>query len=266
MNHKISVFIAALFAVLFVFSSCSRSVTDGRADGDPVGTPAKDSEGDNASSIIVDEPPANAAFYYESYDDINNAFLNRESDGYMKLEECITSRDCGRYFNAFVNACREGNAKVPSPVVNGKEVELLDEEYHQIVLFTSEKFNLPWIWYYCESDGAEFTVELCPLGTLIPEAAQAESYAKASKLLAPQYPTADTDPAEYAETFKTISEKDVILANGDTVRATVFVYRESVFPNRECWRFLTDGTIVSVWNINGEMKFDDEFWAGFGIG
>ena len=224
----------------------------------------------NAPTEAAEDPgdvgqPPHFILNFVSYEDLFKAFTYEGSSSNGIMVQALTNGD-QQPFCDLVESVRSGSRDIFVPVIDGAPVELQKERDEPITLFTREKFALPWIWYHSVCGGKGFVVEICDLVPVLPDvAASGESYAEVSKMLMPQYPTADTDPEEYAASFTSVNEEQIVLSGGKTVTATVFKYRDSIFPGRICYRFLIDGILVCVWNVKDELPFDSAFWAGFGI-
>ena len=214
----------------------------------------------------VEEPPTYETFFYENYLGLFRTLCDKDSAEHAEMAELCAAVDIGPYFRSYAESLADGTARILAPTVDGSIFELTNEREEPIVVFTKEKFNLPWIWYFCSLEGNEIVIEVCDLNAVLPEALlYAQSYSEVSKLLAPKYATADTDPKEYADTFVSVEEREITLNNGEKVMATVFRYKQEVYPGRVCYRFLTNGVIVSAWNWTEDDHIDDAFFTRFGL-
>lgn len=212
----------------------------------------------------VECPPAHRDYYFETYLGLFGAFFDKESPKHGEIAALCAADEYGPYFRSYAESLADGTARIMAPSVDGSICDLTSERDEPIIMFTKEKFNLPWIWYYCSLEGNEIVIEVCDLNAVLPEALlYAQSYSEVSKLLAPKYATADDDPAEYAYAFVSVEEREIVLNSGERVMATVFRYKQEVYPGRVCYRFLTNGMIVSAWNWTEEDHIDDAFFARF---
>lgn len=154
--------------------------------------------------------------------------LNGNSEHFEKMIACINS----------------GEIEMRVPQYQDKEVNLSRD----IVLFSSEKFDLPWVWYYCELGGSKFVFEVCYLNVL-DKSFENDTYSDISKMLNSQYPTADLFDKKV---YKTVYEEEITLDENYKTLSVVLDYSDDFFENRKNYRFRYNNLIVSVWN------FDDD--------
>lgn len=187
-------------------------------------------------------------FHLGSYDEMVEAFDNAEFYKDLYEEE--------RYGKSFKNLCdsmKSGQLELMVPAYKGEIVTIKALNDNKVVLFSQEKFNLPWIWYYCEIEGHNIVLEVCYLDVFdAPHIADEMSYSEISNLLAPLYPTANNSADK--SSYKSITEKDLELNNFGKTQATIFDYNED--ENRINYRFRYDNMLVSIWNWGND---NDEY-------
>ena len=109
---------------------------------------------DTETNIIPAEPNK-TTLYYSSFDDFYKELSN---DDY-----CNKFNECGKHFNSLLRMSCNNSDCLYEPAYNGERVELKSLNENIIVLFSQEKFNLPWIWYFCETGEKKFVIEICYL-------------------------------------------------------------------------------------------------------
>ena len=192
---------------------------------------------------------------YSSFDELRGKFFSENSQLDFGLEY-------GKYFDVLIEKSKIGDLRMYIPEYCGNTVNLSEANGNIICVFSQEKFNLPWIWYYCSINDVRIVFEICYLDVLESEFTEDNiSYGKLSEILSPAYTTASSFGDNDKETYNYVIEKDITLYNGKTVAATVYDYNENNYWHRLNYRFIYDNIVVSVWNCDesGYEFFNDAF-------
>lgn len=210
---------------------------------------------DTETNIIPAEPNK-TTLYYSSFDDFYKELSN---DDY-----CNKFNECGKHFNSLLRMSCNNSDCLYEPAYNGERVELKSLNENIIVLFSQEKFNLPWIWYFCETGEKKFVIEICYLDDVDEiEISDDASYSDISQCLSPSYATAKTFNEKDRKVYKSIIEKNIILFDNSEVTASVFDYNEENYWHRINYRFRYKNILVSVWNWDAESydSINDDFMS-----
>ncbi len=222
-----------------------------------------DSEGTSFGNYA--SPPAYRKWICLSYKDFYQLLFDPSPEEDPLIESDYD--DLGPCFRNLFRILRDGTAPLLVPAYRGQIMPLKVSNGYAVILFSEEKFNLPWVWYNCEVSGAELVVELCNLRVIEDKTfPPSQTYADISRYLASLYPTAGHLTKEHLEVYSTVFEETIRLGD-ETVEATV-LKNKSEEVGRETYLFrYGEDWLVSVWNRNkGEYTlFTDEFWADFSL-
>ena len=169
--------------------------------------------------IEVQSPPAYSSYCYESYDAVHEALTNPFSPQYMQLR--LEQENCGELYRQTLADFASGEIKVAIPQINGENIPLRNREgFSNIAWFTSELYNLPWLWYQCLVNEQNVTVSIAYPSVLDrTELDSATSYYQVLKMISPNSPSPDNYKKNAS--YKSIYEKDITLGNGETVTAMI---------------------------------------------
>lgn len=112
------------------------------------------------SPIIMNEPPSGAVLFdIHSYDQLSSFW------GMFDMTETDQANDYGPWygdeFTALVNRIQSDNA-IMVPMLKSEQLPLRHEEgLPTIMVFTSELYKQPWIWYYFNVDG--YSARVCTM-------------------------------------------------------------------------------------------------------
>ena len=200
---------------------------------------------------------------------------NLNFDSYEEFLKTVTSADTsknqeflsenlneiyGTAFCNFVQGLGKEDIKVIFPYFMGTQMELNGKiETQKIVMFTRELLDLPWVWYYCQSNEGPIVV-----GWTYPEIAfegggcecSFDEYARAFRQDFPTAANADLYTSAYSKICKeTLNLKD------STVSATVYYFKSN---NRVHYRFIMDNIMFSIWKYDGG-ELNADFWKDFSV-
>ena len=135
-------------------------------------------------------------------------------------------------------------------------------EWQKIVLFISELYELPWIWYYCDYKGETVVVGISDLETIesisIPEDSD---YREAVSIIAPNAPLYTSDFADNASK-NTITDMNIILDGNKNVAALRYYYGKS---DRYYYRFILGKCLVSIWAYESGVELTNDFFESFSL-
>lgn len=236
---------------------------DGTFNEQSTGKSGDATEGENlldvtTSKINIETPPDNYVYKYDSYTEIGRALSLSSSDEYRLLHS--KNEQYGLLYTNTLKRFSEGNEIFYIPVMDGKPIALRNiEGYSGVSLMTCELYNLPWIWYHCTLGNANLDIKISYPGALErTEIEAAETYLDILKLIAPDAPS----PSNYQqyESYKTIYEKEVTLANGRVVTAMI---SEMNNTSKVYVMLLLNDILISMY---GDVQvFSDGFWESFGL-
>ena len=164
----------------------------------------------------------------------------------------------GKQYLTFKKAMESGKVPLMIPAFNGTPAEIKGAaDWQNIMIFTNELYNLPWIWYYCNYNGRCIVVGisyldyLSQLGIIVPQ--NVNSFVESIEKNTPN----PSNKEKYLDIYNDIYYGTLTTANGE-VKTAVYDFKEG----RTHYRFITNGCILSVWDYSGE-KIEDEFWKKF---
>lgn len=169
--------------------------------------------------INLPSPPAYSSYDYESYNDIHKALTNSRSSQFIQLR--LEQENCGELYQQTLSDFASGKIKVAVPQINGENINLRNQEgFSNITWFTSELYNLPWLWYHCLVNEQDLIVSIAYLNILDrAELNSATSYYEVLKMISPNSPSPDN--YKQSASYKNIYEKEITLGNGKTATAMI---------------------------------------------
>ncbi len=173
----------------------------------------------DSAVIAVPSPPAYSSYDYKSYAAVRGALTNPFSLEYMQLR--LEQENCGELYQQTLSDFASGEINVAVPQINGENMTLRNQEgFSNITWFTSELFNLPWLWYHCLVNEQHLTVSIAYLNVLNrAELDSATSYYEVLKMISPNSPSPDN--YKKSASYKNIYEKEITLGNGKTATAMI---------------------------------------------
>ncbi len=271
-------FVILILVLSFVLSSCSgladesntgstgvdastlhsESLTNPPADEEePLSTQDQNppSETEEVRANLFEEPPYDTTYSFSAYDELKWILdpMNRGGlDSIGKGRE-----EYGAAYQTVLDAFEKGDVLLLTPHLAGKELELRDEvDLSRISVFTSELYNLPWIWYHCKVNGQSLRVQIAYLDVLEHSTLRnCKTYLDALSLIAPSAPS----PSNFQKfsSYHAIYEKDIVVG-GRTVTALV---SELENDTREYVKLYMDGVLVTLYA--DKQLLTDEFFAAF---
>lgn len=208
--------------------------------------------------IDIETPPDDYVYMYDSYTDILSALSLSSSSEYVTLRN--EQANYGVLFSNTLKQFGSGDAVLLVPEIDGDPIDLRDTDgYSGVSLMTCELYNLPWIWYHCVIDECSLDVKIAYPDALESDVIDlAKTYLDILELIAPDAPS----PSNYQqyESYKTIYEKDVTLADGQVVTAMISEMNNT--SKIYVMLFLND-SLVSLY-ADAEL-FSESFWNSFGL-
>lgn len=250
---KILIFILTLCILCVALCDCSNSDKD---DEDLLSESKKNNDSNN--SLTLEEPPMYTTYSFESYEDIIQALTKKTSREFSVLRN--EQENCGKVYQRTLSKFASKEIKVAVPQLNGSPIPIRDKDgYAKVSFFTSELYNLPWLWYHCVVDGRNLDVKFSYLNILgNSEVNSATSYYEVQQLIYPGAPS----PENYDkfESYKVIYEKEITLKGGINVTAMVSELKRN---NKSYVDFYYDGMLISLKGDN--ELFTNDFWEAFSI-
>ena len=138
---------------------------------------------ENTSDISSTMPETNI-YMFDTYSDLLDALI--KPDSVLKQE----TNDNGELFEKTLSNFESKKIDLFIPVINESVVALRNkEDYSNIVLFTSELYNLPWIFYNCKADDCEVDIRIAyPNIIENNDINSATKYTEVLEILAPDAP------------------------------------------------------------------------------
>lgn len=215
-------------------------------------------ENATTSKINIETPPDDYVYMFDSYTDIKRALSLSSSDEYGLLRS--ENEQCGLLYTNTLKRFSDGDLILYIPVMDGEPIALRNiEGYSGVSLLPCELYNLPWIWYHCTLGNANLDIKISYLGALERiEIEATETYLDVLKLIAPDAPS----PSNYQqyESYKTIYEKEVTLADGQAVTTMI---SEMNNTSKVYVMLLLNDTLISMYG--DAQVFSDGFWGSFGL-
>ena len=207
------------------------------------------------NSVNGDIPTYNKTFGFSSREELLEAFLNSDAqstdtvNGYVKV--------AGERYGRFVRKVRQDQT-VPLPMLNGQTMQYLNEEgFSNITFFSSELYDMPWIWHHCTVDGEKVAVKMT-----YPECADVEiddtkTCAENLRTLEPH--AVNIHNYTQYEAYENVYEKTLTLADGE-VSALIYEIKYS----NEIYVAFFKNEAMFILHGNSDI-LDDEFFAAFSI-
>ncbi len=253
-------FIPFLLIVLFVvsiLSSCGVSNPSESPSIDESKTNSNVSNVDknNESKLLLETPPDDYMYSFDSYLALKNALLQKETKEYATLR--AEHEKYGKVYQQTLSAFSSGNAKLAVPQIGGTDAALRnDEGFSNITLLTCELYNMPWIWYHCAVNGGELDIKMSYLTSLTDVTfSPSASYEDVLKIIAPGAPSPDN--YKKFPSYQSIYRRDLTLSDGVKVSAIVMDVNDS---ENMYVMFRYGDILVSV--HGSEAVLSDDLWAG----
>ena len=194
-------------------------------------------------------PGQDLPFNYSSYNELVNSLDNEKSRIILEKEKW------GVRFSKFIDALSERKSV---PLFNGQIPP--NNGGDQIVIFPTDSYSLPWIWYHCDYNDRPMVIHITYPDEILEK--DFSKFTSTSEVLreisstAPNIHNAD----EKKDTFKNIYEKELII-EGKTVSALI---TEPINAYHSYYvHFYYNGVYVYIRSY--PEVFTDEFWQGFSI-
>lgn len=280
MKKHAALLIPIMTALIAISTACGKVPAGGSAlntaapihSEAPTQAPTEAQTAEPTMEIQPVAPPNTINAQFDSCSELAEAIINSESSAYSAIRRAPYSdklEDLGHAYVSFLQKLESGELVFPIPQFDGKPAKLNRGIYEApVIISSSEKFELPCIFYRVEHNGLLATIVISPLtvGDAL-ELTGSETYSDISKKLNPLYPTEDG----YSEHFRNVIESEIELSGGRRVRATILEETvETSAAFRKSYRFLYDGFIVDVWKWeqidDGSDPLTDEFFKSFSLG
>ncbi len=213
---------------------------------------------DSKLSGVIEAPPNQNSYHFDSYQDVVQALTQKNSSGYSMLRE--EQGDYGTAYQNILTQFTKADIKVAIPQFDENAMPLQNNDgYATITLMTSELYNLPWLWYHCVVNDQKVDVRISYLDAVYNvENSQKTTYVQILKSIAPNAPS----PENYQkyESYKNIYEKDIVLRSEASVTAMISEIKDS---SKIYVMFYYDGLLIV---LSGDCElFSDDFWKSFSI-
>lgn len=210
------------------------------------------------AEIILPSPPAYSSYHYGSYNDIYKALTDSSDPQFILLRQ--EQENCGQLYQQTLSDFASGEIKLAVPQINEENMTLRNQEgFHSITWFTSELYNLPWLWYHCLVSEQNLTVGIAYLSVINrDELDSATSYYEVLKMISPNAPSPDN--YQESASYQNIYEKEIALGNGKTAIAMIAELKND---SRIYVCLYLDGILVSL--LGDEALLTEEFLRTFGI-
>ena len=169
---------------------------------------------------ISASPPKIRPLHYDSFNDLKKA-INKENKLYAELSEMGANETTTANFKAFVEKYQ--SQKVIIPYLNGKEIELQNEEgFSNISFYPSEAYDLPCIFFHPKvSTGENLYIKMTCIPEDIISNQENPTASEVIKALAPNAANVDN----LGDAHKNIYNKTITLADRE-VTAMVIEYKD----------------------------------------
>ena len=205
--------------------------------------------------IIIEQPSYSQNYNFNTYSALKNALRNENSQLYNDYDESL-----GETYKDFLDSFSKGGEELKVPMIFGSRAVLKGKtDMQKIALFSSELYNLPWIWYYCDYNGSCVVVCMAPLGHLREYGLNTSGDIDyLIDMIAPNSPRPQNKD-DFAESIDDIALETLQLESGE-VDAYVIKYKEW----RTHYRFVYEDCLFCVWDYSGE-ELDSDFWNAFSV-
>ena len=215
-------------------------------------------ENETTYAIIIESPPEHYFYSYNSYYEVEQALMCKDSIAYSLLRK--EQNNCGKIYINTLAGFSSGDFKIAVPKINNEPISLWDEKgYSSVTLFTCELYNLPWLWYNCEVDEQSVDIKVSYLAAV--ENLNIEptaTYSEILQIIAPKAPS----PENFGnyESYKNVYEKKIVLYDGVEVVAMIMELKShsDIYV-----MFQYDGLLISLYGDSS--LFTDGFFRAFSV-
>ena len=190
---------------------------------------------------------------YNSVDELKNA-ISKDNIGQLYAKYSVTELPTEK-----ANELKENINKIQAqgvfvPCLNGKMVELRNKDgFPNILLFVSEAYGLPWVWYFPGvSTGENFYIKITQLPNNISHKQNSLTASEAIKELSPNSPNV----GNLGEEHKAIYNLPLHLLDRE-VTALIYEYKTD---NRNSILFIYDELLIEI-RCNPKVWSDQWFSA-----
>ncbi len=212
---------------------------------------------DNSLSVLLETPPDVYTYDFDSYQELEQALTHKDSIKYSILR--AEQGECGTVYQKTLSQFSSGDLKIAVPQIDGNPIALQNKEgYATATLFTSELFNLPWLWYHCVVDDQNIVVKISYLNVVGNFENNSTRYTDILNLIAPGAPS----PENYENyvSYEKIYEKQVVLDDDVIVTAMISELKDT---SKVFISFYYDGLLVL---LHGDKEMlSDDFLQSFSI-
>ena len=221
------------------------------SSNDLQGTINNTGKSDITGSITVSSPENDPDYihplHYNSVDELKNA-ISKEN-----IEQLYAKYSAAELPAEIENELKENINKIQAqgvfvPCLNGKMVELRNKDgLPNILLFVSEAYGLPWVWYYPSvSTGENFYIKITQLPNSVSHGQNILTASDAIKELSPNSPNV----GKLSEQHKDIYNQPLHLLDRE-VTALIYEYKTD---NRNSMIFIYDELLI-------EIRCDPKVWS-----
>ena len=252
MKRCVKVFLTVLlFTFTLTFCSCQT-----QKPGDDESESLTVSSVSQGNTLVNVEPQEHTSYSFASYDELYRILTGRNTG----LSDTLSSESVnyGTVYTATLSSLTTGSIQVVAPQVNGKPVDLRNQEgYANITLMTNELYNLPWIWYHCRVNGYDLSVRVAyPEVLNNVQVNSANTCREVLAVIAPDAPSPDN--YQQYSAYQNIYERELTIAGGERVTAMVSELKDS---DQVYVQFYQDGMLVVLYS-DADL-FTDSFWMSF---
>ena len=252
MKRCFEVFLTVLlFIFALTFCSCQT-----QKPGDDESESLTASSVSQGNTLVNEEPEEHTSYSFTSYEELYRTLTG----GNTGLSGTLTSESVnyGTVYTATLSSLTTGSIQVVAPQVNGKPVDLRNQEgYANITLMTNELYNLPWIWYHCTVNGYDLSVRVAyPEVLNNVQVNSANTFCEVLAVIAPDAPS--PDHYQQYSAYQNIYERELTMAGGEQVTAMVSELKDS---DQVYVQFYQDGKLVVLY-ADADL-FTDSFWMSF---
>ena len=207
-------------------------------------------QNDENSSLIEpppyeEEPDKTDSYMFEfsSPQELLTSLNNNEKG--VNIRE--NSKECSEMYNDMIGRFEDGEIVLKSPVLEGYDEDFLTSD---VVLFTSEAFGMPWIWYRRWYDDKIMVVQISYLSDDLLEYSSNHSVWDVVMYVQPTAPS--IEEMGQREEIKTIEEQTVVSDQGE-IRV---LFLETSAYDRVYLTFIVDDMMVRVFGSSEDVDLD----------
>ena len=215
------------------------------------------SEKDNSNflpQISVNESNNSATITFVNYEQLYQSLSSPTSKAHKELISQSENYDLSEDYTNLLDKFSKKELELYIPEIDNIPIEM-KEETGGITLFSSELFNLPWIWYRGEYNGG--SVVVCITYTSIMKNVEnCKTYLEVQNVIAPSAPNPDNFSDE-----NYVKVEEIEKSFNGTTQTLLFKQATS---GRTYYGFLHNGMMITVWSHSLET-LDDTFWQKFNL-